>query len=127
MLAKTPLVAFVATTDLERARSFYGDSLGLPLVDRSPFAYVFDANGTSLRVTLAERVQPAPYTVLGWEVPDAVEGVRALASEGITPQRYPHMTQDDLGIWDAPSGARVAWFQDPDGNVLSLSQSGIAP
>jgi catechol 2,3-dioxygenase-like lactoylglutathione lyase family enzyme len=126
MLAKNRLVAFVATTDLERARGFYGDTLGLPLVDHSPFACVFDAGGTSLRVTLAEQVQPAPYTVLGWDVPDAVQGVRELASQGITPERYPDMTQDDLGIWDAPSGARVAWFRDPDGNVLSLSQSGIA-
>ena len=124
MLAHTPLVAFVATTDLELAEDFYGGTLGLPVIDQSPIARVFDANGTQLRVTLVERLDPAPHTVLGWNVADAVS---QLSQAGVEPLRYPGMAQDESGVWDAPSGARVAWFHDPSGNVLSISQHGGAP
>lgn len=126
MLAHTPLVAFVATTDLELAEQFYGTTLGLPMVEQSPIARVFDANGTHLRVTLVERLQPAPHTVLGWNVTDAADAVSQLSQAGVEPLRYPGMSQDESGVWDAPSGARVAWFQDPSGNVLSISQHGGA-
>ena len=111
MLAHSDLVAFVATSDLERARSFYGDTLGLPLVDQSPFACVFDAHGTSLRVTLAAEVRPAPYTVLGWAVTDASAGVGGLIERGLEPLRYPGLAQDAQGIWDAPGGA--GWCGSP--------------
>lgn len=127
MLAHTPLVAFVATTDLELAEDFYGTTLGLPVVEQSPIARVFDANGTQLRVTLVERLQPAPHTVLGWNVADADAAVSQLSQAGVEPLRYPGMRQDESGVWDAPSGARVAWFQDPSGNVLSISQLGGGP
>ncbi len=123
MLAHTPLVAFVATTDLEQAEEFYGETLGLPLVDRSPIARVFDANGTQLRVTLVDRLEPAPHTVLGWAVADATEAVSKLSAAGVQALHYPGMPQDESGVWDAPSGARVAWFHDPSGNVLSVSQT----
>ena len=124
MLAPAPLVAFVATTDLERAEQFYGGTLGLPVVERSPIARVFDADGTQLRVTLVERIEPAPHTVLGWNVADITDAVLQLSGAGLRPLRYPDMIQDESGVWDAPGGARVAWFQDPSGNVLSLSQPG---
>jgi catechol 2,3-dioxygenase-like lactoylglutathione lyase family enzyme len=123
MLGSSDLVAFVATTDLLRARAFYGGTLGLPLEEESPFACVFDAHGTSLRVTPVDEVRAAPYTVLGWAVDDMAATVRALGAAGVTFERFAGMDQDDGGVWTAPSGALVAWFTDPDGNVLSVTQS----
>ena len=118
-----PIVAFVATTDAERARTFYRDTLGLKLAsDELPFALVFDAGGIMLRVTLVREIKPAPYTVLGWHVPDAAAAARRLAAAGVRLQRYEGLNQDELGIWHAPSGAQVAWFRDPDGNTLSITQ-----
>jgi catechol 2,3-dioxygenase-like lactoylglutathione lyase family enzyme len=122
-LAGQPLTAFVGASDAERARRFYGDVLGLPLVsDELPLALVFDCHGTALRVTMVERVAPAGYTVLGWRVPDITATVTALRDAGVRFERYPGMQQDALGIWTSPSGAQVAWFRDPDGNTLSVSQ-----
>ena len=115
------LVAFVGTRDAGRARDFYRDLLGLKLVSEDGFALVFDVNGTMLRVTMVPELVPAKFTVLGWQVPDIEAGVRRLQQAGVTFERY-DFPQDDLGIWTSPSGARVAWFKDPDGNVLSLSQ-----
>jgi catechol 2,3-dioxygenase-like lactoylglutathione lyase family enzyme len=123
VLGSSELVAFVATTDLDRARAFYGGVLGLPVVEESPFACVFDAHGTQLRVTPVTEIRPAPYTVLGWAVDDIAATVRALGAAGVSFERFPGMEQDALGVWAAPSGARVAWFADPDGNVLSLTQA----
>jgi catechol 2,3-dioxygenase-like lactoylglutathione lyase family enzyme len=122
MLGSSDLVAFVATADLDRARAFYGETLGLPVVEQSPFACVFDAHGTLLRVTPVAEVAAAPYTVLGWTVPDIVATVRALAEAGVALTRYDGIDQDELGVWRTPSGARVAWFRDPDANVLSVTQ-----
>ena len=123
MLESSDLVAFVATTDLDRARAFYGDVLGLSVVEESPFACVFDAHGTQIRVTPVGEIRIAPYTVLGWAVAVIVAMVRALGSAGVRFESFPGMDQDDLGVWAAPGGARVAWFTDPDGNVLSLTQA----
>jgi catechol 2,3-dioxygenase-like lactoylglutathione lyase family enzyme len=122
MLANSPIVAFVATTDASRAKAFYRDVLGLLLISEDEFALVFDANGTMLRVAIVGDIVLAPYTVLGWQVGDIDAAVRGLAAKGITFERYPWMEQDDLGIWSAPSGAKVAWFKDPDGNLLSVSR-----
>jgi catechol 2,3-dioxygenase-like lactoylglutathione lyase family enzyme len=123
MLGSSDLVAFVATTDLDRARDFYGGLLGLPLVEDSPFACVFDAHGTSLRVTPVSEIRSAPYTVLGWAVDDIAATVRALGAAGVGLERFAGMDQDDRGVWTAPGGAQVAWFTDPDGNVLSVTQA----
>jgi catechol 2,3-dioxygenase-like lactoylglutathione lyase family enzyme len=123
MLGSSDLVAFVATTDLDRARDFYGGLLGLPLVEESPFACVFDAHGTSLRVTPVSEMRTAPYTVLGWAVDDIAATVRALGAAGVGLERFAGMDQDDRGVWTAPGGAQVAWFTDPDGNVLSVTQA----
>lgn len=122
MLGSSDVVAFVATTDLDTARAFYGEVLGLAVVEESPFACVFDAHGTQLRVTPVDEIRSAPYTVLGWVVDDIAAMVQALVHEGVRFERFAQMEQDDLGVWAAPSGARVAWFADPDGNVLSLTQ-----
>jgi catechol 2,3-dioxygenase-like lactoylglutathione lyase family enzyme len=124
MLDSSDLVAFVATTDLRRARAFYEQKLGLLVLEHNDFACVVDANGTMLRVTKVPEVARAGYTVLGWRVRDIAASVRDLAARGVTFLRYAGMSQDQDGIWTAPSGARVAWFADPDGNTLSLTQGG---
>jgi catechol 2,3-dioxygenase-like lactoylglutathione lyase family enzyme len=123
MLHSTSLIAFVATAQAKTARHFYESVLGLTLVEDSPFALVFDSNGTVLRVQKVEQVTPAPYTVLGWRVTDIEASVRSLRSKGAVLQLYEGLSQDALGIWKSPSGARVAWFRDPDGNTLSVTES----
>jgi catechol 2,3-dioxygenase-like lactoylglutathione lyase family enzyme len=116
------LIAFVPTMDLRRARAFYSETLGLPVTDESPFACVFDASGTTLRLTPVRKLSRTRYTVLGWKVADIVATVVALGAAGVAFVRYRGMDLDEAGIWTAPSGDRVAWFQDPDGNMLSLTQ-----
>ncbi len=116
-------MGFVATRDAKRAKAFYRDTLGLRLVSEDQFAVVFDANGIMLRVTPVREIAAAQYTVLGWEVTDIVAKAKELASAGVKFERFEaFMKQDELGIWDAPGGARVAWFKDPDGNLLGISQ-----
>jgi len=122
MLDAADVVAFVGTARADEARAFYGDVLGLPLVEDGPFALVFDAHGVMLRVARVAAVAPAPYTVLGWRVPEIQAAVAGLAARGVVFERYAGMPQDELGIWTSPSGARIAWFRDPDGNVLSITQ-----
>jgi catechol 2,3-dioxygenase-like lactoylglutathione lyase family enzyme len=122
MLGSCELVAFSATRDLGRAKAFYRDTLGLRMVSEDEFALAFDAAGTMLRITRVQKVAAAEYTVLGWQVPDIVRMAKNLQKAHVTLQRYPGMPQDELGIWTSPSGARVAWFKDPDGNTLSITQ-----
>src|SRR5215475_341057 len=118
-LSQQKIVAFIATQNLDAARTFYRDTLGLPLVDDSPWALIFDAHGIMLRVTPVKEKANAPYTVLGWETADIVEAVTALTKAGVKFERYQGYEQDELGIWTVPGGgAKVAWFLDPDGNVL---------
>ncbi|HET9954900.1 MAG TPA: VOC family protein [Polyangiaceae bacterium] len=118
----TKAMAFIATERPERALAFYRDVLGLRLLEDTPFALVFDAFGTMLRVQKAHSVVLAPYTSFGFEVKDIRATAQALAMEGVKGVRYSHFDQDELGIWLAPGGARVFWFKDPDGNLLSLTQ-----
>ena len=123
ILGSSKIVAFAGVRDADRARTFYRDTIGLRLVSEDSFALVFDANGTMLRVSLVREVVAAPYTTLGWEVDDIVAKAKALMSAGVALERYQSfMKQDELGIWTAPGGTRVAWFKDPDGNLLSISQ-----
>jgi catechol 2,3-dioxygenase-like lactoylglutathione lyase family enzyme len=124
ILGACKLMAFAAVTDPARARVFYEEVLGLTLVeDEAPFALVFDANGTMLRVTPVGEHRPAPFTVLGWEVDSIESTVERLTVAGVVFLRFAGMNDSDpLGIWNAPSGARIAWFNDPDGNVLSLTE-----
>jgi catechol 2,3-dioxygenase-like lactoylglutathione lyase family enzyme len=122
VLASSKVVAFLATSDAARAKAFYGEVLGLRLLSEDGFAVVFDANGTTLRVAIVREVVPAPYTVLGWDVEDIAATVHRLSGAGVVFERYGWLQQDELGIWNSPSGAKVAWFKDLDGNVLSVSQ-----
>ena len=123
-LGSRPLVAFVAATDLGRAKAFYAETLGLLLRNEDRFALVFDANGTMLRVSAVSELVPAGHTVLGWMVTDAVQAAAELRRRGVTFERVGHGEQDDHGVWTAPGGvAKVAWFRDPDGNLLSITQT----
>jgi len=121
MLGSHKLVAFIPTRNSTTAKSFYMDVLGLRLVSEDQFAIVFDANGTMLRVTQAPEFKPHPFTILGWQVPDIAKAVAEMSSKGIHFEHFKLPGQDERGIW-AVSGARVAWFKDPDGNLLSVSQ-----
>jgi catechol 2,3-dioxygenase-like lactoylglutathione lyase family enzyme len=123
MLGDAGLVAFVSTTDADRATAFYHDVLGLEVVERTPFACVFRTSNAQLRVTIVSELVAAPYTVLGWRVDDVQAAARALHAAGVEPLRYDGLEQDGQGIWLSPAGARVLWFRDPDGNVLSITQS----
>jgi catechol 2,3-dioxygenase-like lactoylglutathione lyase family enzyme len=122
MLGNCDIIAFITTSDGKRARKFYEGTLGLRVVEDTPFALEVDAHGTMLRVAKAQKVTVAPYTVLGWKVADIKKSVSALAAKGVKFERYEGMDQDKLGIWKSPGGASVAWFKDPDGNTLSLTQ-----
>lgn len=116
------LVAFVSTCEPARAKAFYRDTLGLSLVSEDRFAIVFDANGTTLRIAIVDEVITPNYTVLGWQVPDIIAAAQDLKNAGIELQRYDGMEQDEFGIWTSPGGARVGWFKDPEGNILSITQ-----
>ena len=122
MLERSPLIGFVGVSDLDRARQFYGETLGLPISDESPFALVANANGTMLRLTAVEKPVAAPYTILGWDVVNIAAMVDQLTARGVLFTRYEGMGQDERGVWTASGGAKVAWFLDPDGNTLSLSE-----
>jgi catechol 2,3-dioxygenase-like lactoylglutathione lyase family enzyme len=124
VLGSCKIMAFVGTRDAGRAKAFYQDALGLRLVsEEPPFALVFDAHGTMLRVSIVQELAAAKYTVLGWEVPDIVEAAKDLQKAGVRLEHFEGFKgQDDVGIWKSPSGARVRWFKDPDGNLLSITQ-----
>ena len=125
MLSSEKLISFVSTTNADRARSFYRDTLGLRLVSEDGFALRFDCGGSPLRVTIAPEVIPAKYTVLGWSVEDLKATLLSLQKRGVLFERFGFFRQDDLGIWTAPNGDQVAWFKDPDGNVLSIGHSDV--
>ena len=122
MLTNSDLIAFASSTDLARTQAFYRTVLGLELVEQSPYACVFDAHGTMLRITSVAEVARPGYTVLGWRVADIDKAVAGLATLGVDFVRYDGMEQDGQGIWTTPNGDRVAWFADPDGNLLSLTE-----
>jgi catechol 2,3-dioxygenase-like lactoylglutathione lyase family enzyme len=121
MLGSINIVAFVPTIDAEKARAFYEGVLGLRFVKDDGFALVLDAHGIMVRVARAQ-FKPAPFTILGWQVADIENVVMGLKGKGVQFERFGFFEQDGLGIWTAPSGDKVAWFKDPDGNILSVSQ-----
>jgi len=122
MLGSTRIMAFVPISDAEKARAFYEGVLGLRFVKDDGFAVVFDANGIMVRAAKMKEVTPAQFTVLGWQVRDIREIVPALQSKGVHFEIFRFFKQDELGIWTAPTGDKVAWFKDPDGNILSVSE-----
>jgi len=122
MLGSTKIVAFVPIKDSEKARSFYEGVLGLRFVKDDGFALVFEANGIMLRAAKMKEFTPAQFTVLGWQVSGIEDVVSALAKKGVHFEIFGFFKQDELGIWTAPTGDKVAWFKDPDGNILSVSQ-----
>lgn len=122
MLTTANVIAFVATTKADRATTFYRDTLGLHFVSADQFAIVFDCHGIQLRIQKVDTLKPHPFTSLGWNVEHIRREVQTLSKRGVTFEKYPFLEQDDLGIWQAPSGAKVAWFKDPDGNLLSLTE-----
>lgn len=115
-------ILFLATSNAERARAFYERALGLEFVADEPPALVFRVGDRMLRVQKVDRVHAAPYTAIGWAVSDIRRAVRDLRTAGVVFERYEGMNQDADGIWQAPSGALVVWFQDPDGHILALTQ-----
>ena len=122
MLADRDVVAFIPTRNVDAARAFYEGTLGLRFVKDDGFALVLDAHGIMLRVAKVPHFEPLPFTILGWNVANIAEIAAMLQQRGVTFERYAFVEQDALGVWTSPSGARVAWFKDPDGNTLSLSQ-----
>jgi catechol 2,3-dioxygenase-like lactoylglutathione lyase family enzyme len=124
ILGDSKLVTFIPTTDPVKARYFYEGVLGLRLVsDDAPFALVFDASGIMVRVTPVHEHNPALFTILGWDVKSIESTVEQLTAAGVVFLRFPGLNDSDPhGIWTSPSGARIAWFHDPDKNVLSLTQ-----
>jgi catechol 2,3-dioxygenase-like lactoylglutathione lyase family enzyme len=123
MLAQCDLIGFIPTTDATRARAFYVDTLKLDFIYDDNFAVVVRAGGNNIRIARMDKSSftPALFTILGWEVPDIDAAHKELVASGVTFEKYPFV-KDPSGIWSAPGGAKVAWFKDPDGNVLSISQ-----
>jgi len=122
MLGKTDIVAMIPTTDTAKARSFFEGVLGLSFVREDGFALVFSANGIMIRVVRLEKFTPVQYTILGWQVKEIEKVVVRLQEQGVHFERFGFFKQDDLEIWTAPNGDKVAWFKDPDGNTLSVSE-----
>ena len=122
MLASSKLLGFVPTKNAAASREFYESKLGFEFVSDDPFALVMRAGDATIRIAKVPNFKPAPYTVLGWEVSDIEGVVKWLQERGIACEKFPWVEDKELGIWSAPGGDRVAWFKDPDGNVLSVSQ-----
>ena len=123
MLSAGQVISFLATAAPQRTAAFYRDVLGFGLVEDTPFALVFDLGaGRRLRAQKVQAHAPAAHTVLGWQVADIQAEAAALAARGVTFNRYPYFEQDEAGVWTTPTGDQVAWFADPDGNILSLTQ-----
>lgn len=122
MLTNQEPVSFIATIDAANSRVFYEETLGLKLVADEGFALIFDLNGHKLRIVKVDELSTAAHTVLGWYVENIEKTIKDLNARGIVFEMYDGMQQDQFGIWVSPSGAKVAWFKDPDGNNLSITQ-----
>lgn len=121
MLGKYELMAFVSTADRAVGRAFYEEKLGLPVMQADDYGVIYEVNGVRLRMSYVKEVVAAPYSILSWVVPDIVKVLRELKKRGVEFEIY-EFVQDADGIWTAPDGTKVAWFKDPGGNLLSLSQ-----
>jgi catechol 2,3-dioxygenase-like lactoylglutathione lyase family enzyme len=121
MLAQCDLIGFIPTTNADRARAFFVGTLKLDFVTDDQFALVVRANRNNIRIVRVDNFTPLPFTILGWQVPNIEQVVKELSAAGVVFEKYPFV-KDPSGIWSAPGGAKVAWFKDPDGNLLSISQ-----
>jgi len=122
MLSEPKITAFIPTTQAERSKRFYADVLGLQIISEDEFAIEFESDGALLRITIVAEFRPQPFTVLGFKIVDIDAKVKSLSDKGVEFEKYDHFDQSDLGIWTSPSKAKVAWFKDPDGNLLSLTE-----
>jgi catechol 2,3-dioxygenase-like lactoylglutathione lyase family enzyme len=122
MLTNNPVITFIPTRDADLSRAFYEQKLGLRFVCDDSFAVVMDCMGATLRIVRVGEFTPMPFTILGWEVEDIDTTAEVMTSNGVQFSHFPGLDQDDAGVWTAPNGSRVAWFKDPDGNILSISQ-----
>ena len=122
ILQNNEVMAFAATTQPQKARAFYCDVLGLRFEEDTPFALVVRTANATVRIQKVPSFTPLPFTVMGWKVGDLAAAARQLKNRGILLERFAGLSQDELGIWNSPSGGKVGWFKDPDGNILSLTQ-----
>ena len=118
-------ISFIATDRPQAALTFYGDTLGLTLTEASAYALVFRDGSTTLRVQIVENLSPAAFTAHGWQVRDIASEITALAASGVTFERFAHLDQSPLGVWTTPDGHQIAWFKDPSGNILSLTELAV--
>lgn len=122
MLASAPITPLIGTMKPEAAKAFYQDTLGLKFVSDDGFALVFEGDNATIRVSRVPAATPPAYAVLAFTVPDIAKAVDALTAKGVVFARYSLFVQDPKGVWSAPDGTKVAWFHDPDLNLLSLVQ-----
>jgi catechol 2,3-dioxygenase-like lactoylglutathione lyase family enzyme len=124
MLTDKKVKAFVITADAAAAKFFYNETLGFKYLGGDDYGLEFEMNDSLLRVSITtpEYAAPQKHTVLGWCVPDIYESVAYLSARGIRFERYEFLEQDEKGVWQAPGGTKVAWFKDPNGNLLSIDQ-----
>jgi len=122
MLLEPKITAFIPTTLPEKSKQFYKDVLGLQIISEDDYAIEFKGNNALLRITIVPKLMPQPFTVLGFIVVKINSQVIALSNKGVEFEKYDNFDQNDLGIWTSPSKAKVAWFKDPDGNLLSLTE-----
>ena len=115
-------ISFIATDRPDEARAYYADILGLEFREATPFALVFSDGNQTLRVQIVAKLEPVAYTVHGWQVANIADEIALLVSKGVVFERFSHLPQDEQGVWTTPDGHQVVWFQDPSGNILSLTQ-----
>ena len=122
MLSEPQITAFVSTIQPEISKQFYRDILGLQIVTEDAYAIELKGNGAMLRITTVQELKPQPFTVLGFKIEQIELQVKSLSDKGVKFEKYDHFDQNDLGIWTSPSKAKVAWFKDPDGNLISVTE-----
>lgn len=122
ILQNDEVIGFVATTQPDRARAFCCDVLGLRFEEDTPFALDVRAANATVRIQKVPSFTPLPFTVMGWKVGDLRAVANQLKDRGVALERFDGLSQDELGIWDSPSGAKIGWFKDPDGKILSLTR-----
>ncbi len=122
MLVQAEICAFLSTTNPANAKVFFSEKLGLKLQSEDSFALEYEIDGTVLRITTVNDLSPQPFTVFGFRIVNITDQVKALSAKGVVFEIFPALDQDDSGIWASPSGAQIAWFKDPDGNILSLTE-----